>query len=507
MATEEGDFRWEALWRNGAYVAQGYNEAEPYGFGGGTDDQADLRELVQARVAFEDMGLREAVLRAVFAFGMERPSELQERTLVPLLRGHSCVVHSASGTGKTSSYVMAALHRLDAGAGICQVLVLVPSETHASTHAHFFRSVARGGELGVTVGTALAAGAAGVALPQVVFGTPPQVATLFRGGGGEGGHGGTCALRMFVLDGGDELVARGHALLVRELHAELAGAAQTVVCTGGAPRLTIAEAAPDHHAWGFVRDPMRITFRSRSLTLERVKQCYVALEREEQKFGAFCAVLEALVAREPCIARAAIFCNTRRKVEWLAGKLVAERPHLTVATVHGEMAPRERELAMREHLSGSANLLITTDLFAGRNANDAGAALAAATPLVVNFDLPVNRENYIHRVIRHRVALALVPANEIHFLRDLEGFYDTHVAEVAEAAAARDVGEWLLGPAAVPVAEEPCGNGACGGSGEGNLPCATPPAVPSQIVVAVDGGDSSLSDEGIEEHREEGAQE
>merc|ERR1712238_623255 len=107
----------------------------------------------------------------------------------------------------------------------------------------------------------------------------------------------------------------------------------------------------------FMREPVRILVKKAELTLEGIKQFYVAVDKEEWKLDTLCDLYETLT-----ITQAIIYCNARRKVDWLT-----ESPHtrdFTVSALHGEMDQKERELIMREFRSGSSRVLITTDLLA-----------------------------------------------------------------------------------------------------------------------------------------------
>ncbi|XP_012495415.1 PREDICTED: eukaryotic initiation factor 4A-II [Propithecus coquereli] len=127
------------------------------------------------------------------------------------------------------------------------------------------------------------------------------------------------------------------------------------------------------------------------------------------------------------ITQAVIFLNTRRKVDWLTEKMHAR--DFTVSALHGDMDQKERDVIMREFRSGSSRVLITTDLLAR------GIDVQQVS-LVINYDLPTNRENYIHRIGRggrfgrKGVAINFVTEEDKRILRDIETFYNTTVEEM-----------------------------------------------------------------------------
>ncbi|PIN90046.1 hypothetical protein AB205_0010100, partial [Aquarana catesbeiana] len=96
----------------------------------------------------------------------------------------------------------------------------------------------------------------------------------------------------------------------------------------------------------FMTDPIRILVKRDELTLEGIKQFFVAVEREEWKFDTLCDLYDTLT-----ITQAVIFCNTKRKVDWLTEKM--REANFTVSSMHGDMPQKERESIMKEFRSGA----------------------------------------------------------------------------------------------------------------------------------------------------------
>merc|ERR1712012_1282626 len=172
----------------------------------------------------------------------------------------------------------------------------------------------------------------------------------------------------------------------------------------------------------FMRSPIRILVKKEELTLEGIQQFYILVEKEDWKLDTLCDLYETLT-----ITQAVIFLNTRRKVEWLTQKL--HEKDFTVSALHGDMEQADRDVIMREFRSGSSRVLITTDLLAR------GIDVQQVS-LVINYDLPSNRENYIHRIGRggrfgrKGVAINFVTSDDTRTLRDIEQFYNTEVEEM-----------------------------------------------------------------------------
>uniref|UniRef100_A0A8C9QR34 RNA helicase n=1 Tax=Spermophilus dauricus TaxID=99837 RepID=A0A8C9QR34_SPEDA len=220
-------------------------------------------------------------------------------------------------------------------------------------------------------------------------------------------------IKMFVLDEADEMLSRGFKDQIYEIFQKLNTSIQVVLLSATMPT-DVLEVTKK-----FMRDPIRILVKKEELTLEGIKQFYINVEREEWKLDTLCDLYETLT-----ITQVVIFLNTRRKVDWLTEKMHAR--DFTVSALHGDMDQKERDVIMREFRSGSSRVLITTDLLAR------GIDVQQVS-LVINYDLPTNRENYIRRrgqFGRKGVAINFVKEEDKRILRDIETFYNTTVEEM-----------------------------------------------------------------------------
>ena len=223
-------------------------------------------------------------------------------------------------------------------------------------------------------------------------------------------------LKMFCLDEADEMLSRGFKDQMYELFQLLPQDTQVVLLSATMPEDVLAVTKK------FMRDPVRILVKRDELTLEGIKQFYIGVEKEDWKFDTLTDLYETVT-----ITQAVIFCNTRRKVDWLTEQLHARE--FTVSAMHGDMDQQQREVIMREFRSGSSRVLITTDLLAR------GIDVQQVS-LVINYDLPSNRENYIHRIGRggrfgrKGVAINFVTNDDTRMLRDIEQFYNTQIEEM-----------------------------------------------------------------------------
>lgn len=364
---------------------------------------------------FDNLGLQEDLLRGIYAYGFEKPSAIQQRAIMPLVKGHDIIAQAQSGTGKTATFTIGILQRLDFSVPECQALILAPTRELAQQIQKVV--VALGDYLGAKCHACIGGTRVSDDISKlrngvhIVVGTPGRVYDML------------CRsvlrpdrIKLFILDEADEMLSRGFKDQIYDIFQALPSRVQVGLFSATMPgeALEITER--------FMRDPVRILVKRDELTLEGIKQFYIAVDREEWKLDTLCDLYDTLN-----ITQAVIFCNTRRKVDYLTEKMRARE--FTVSSTHGDIGQKERDVILNEFRTGSSRVLITTDLLAR------GIDVQQVS-LVINYDLPRNLENYIHRIGRSGrfgrkgVAINFVTQEDIRALRDLEQFYNTQIEEM-----------------------------------------------------------------------------
>ncbi|XP_049617666.1 eukaryotic initiation factor 4A-I [Syngnathus scovelli] len=375
--------------------------------------ESNWNEIVDS---FDDMNLREELLRGIYAYGFEKPSAIQQRAILPCIKGYDVIAQAQSGTGKTATFAISILQQIDVTLKGTQALVLAPTRELAQQIQKVVLS------LGDYMGASCHACIGGTNIrneaqklqaeaPHIVVGTPGRVFDMLNRR-----NIAPKTIKMFVLDEADEMLSRGFKDQIYEIFRKLNETIQVVLLSATMPA-DVLEVTKK-----FMREPIRILVKKEELTLEGIRQFYVNVEKEEWKLDTLCDLYETLT-----ITQAVIFINTRRKVDWLTEKMQSR--DFTVSAMHGDMDQKERDLIMREFRSGSSRVLITTDLLAR------GIDVQQVS-LVINYDLPTNRENYIHRIGRggrfgrKGVAINMVTHDDKRILRDIETFYNTTIEEM-----------------------------------------------------------------------------
>ncbi|GMI44439.1 hypothetical protein TrCOL_g5599 [Triparma columacea] len=361
------------------------------------------------------MNLKPDLLKGIYAYGFERPSAIQQRAIRPIIQGRDVIAQSQSGTGKTAVFSISALQMLNPSVNETQVLVVSPTRELAEQTSKVVGNIGDFMNVrchacigGKSVGADIKALDSGV---QIVSGTPGRVFDMIRRQNLR-----TLKLKALIIDEADEMLSRGFKEQIYDIYRFLPPSTQVVLVSATLPGEVLQMTNR------FMNDPVRVLVKRDELTLEGIKQFFIAVEKEEWKFDTLVDLYDTLT-----ITQAVIFCNTKQKVEWLAEKM--KEQNFTVAAMHGSLKQEERDGVMEDFRSGSSRVLIATDLW-GRGID------VQQVSLVISYDLPTNRELYIHRIGRSGrfgrkgVAINFVKADETKTLTELEQHYNTQIAEL-----------------------------------------------------------------------------
>jgi translation initiation factor 4A len=387
--------------------------AEPQDHESFVDDQPDVRVIP----SFDDMPLHQNLLRGIYSHGFEKPSAIQQRAIVPMIRGGDIIAQAQSGTGKTGAFSIGLLQRCEFRHKQLQGLVLSPTRELAQQTHTVISSIgdflADGAPFcstfvgGTRVHDDLKKLQAGII---IAVGTPGRVADVIKRGALR-----TEMLKVLVLDEADEMLSQGFSEQIYDIFKFLPKDVQVALFSATMPD-DVLELTKK-----FMRNPTRILVKRESLTLEGIKQFYVAVE-EDHKLETLMDLYESV-----SIAQSVIFANTRRKVDYIKDQL--NKNNHTVSYMHAEMQRGEREKVMNTFRSGSSRVLVTTDLVArGIDVHHVN--------IVINYDLPANKENYLHRIGRggrygrKGVAINFVSQRDVELLRELEKHYHTQIEEL-----------------------------------------------------------------------------
>ncbi|EAL71946.1 DEAD/DEAH box helicase domain-containing protein [Dictyostelium discoideum AX4] len=370
---------------------------------------------VEVKPTFESMGLREELLRGIFNYGFEKPSAIQQRAILPIIKGRDTIAQAQSGTGKTATFSIGALQCVEVNVRSPQVLILSPTRELAQqiqkvalALSEFMNIQVHACVGGKNLSDDVKKLETGV---HIVSGTPGRVLDMITRKSLPTRH-----IKMMILDEADEMLSLGFQQQINDVYRYLPNGTQIVLVSATLTQDVVSMTEK------FMTKPVRILLKRDELTLDGIKQFFVSVEKEDWKFGTLCDIYDSLT-----ITQAVIFCNTKKKVDQLTEQM--RDANFTVASMHGDMVQKEREEIIKSFRSGENRVLITTDILAR------GIDVQQVS-LVINYDLPIDRENYIHRIGRSGrfgrkgVAINFVKNSDIRILRDIEQFYSTQIDEM-----------------------------------------------------------------------------
>jgi ATP-dependent RNA helicase len=372
-------------------------------------------EGVSVYPSFEAMDLKEDLLRGIYAYGFEAPSAIQSRAISQIISGRDTIAQAQSGTGKTATFSISMLEVIDIRARDTQAIVLSPTRELAVQIQNVI--LALGDYMNIQCHACIGGTSVGEDIRKlqygqhVVSGTPGRVKDMIKRQ-----YLNTRHVKMVILDEADTLLERGFQSDIYDIYRYLPPATQVVVVSATLPNDVLQMTSK------FMTDPIRILVKRDELTLEGLKQYFIDVEKEDWKFDTLCDLYDTLT-----ITQAVIFCNTKRKVDWLTDKM--KEANFTVVSMHGDMDQKERTAIMQEFRQGNSRVLISTDVWAR------GIDVQQVS-LVINYDLPMSRENYIHRIGRSGrfgrkgVAINFVTEEEVQILHDIEQYYSIQIDEM-----------------------------------------------------------------------------
>ena len=362
--------------------------------------------------SFDDMGVSDSLLHGIYSYGFEKPSAIQSVAIRPLVAGRDVLGQAQSGTGKTGTFGIGLLSRVDTSLKAVQGIVLAHTHELSEQNADVIQSI--GQYMGVKVVLAIG----GVPRHQnvreiragahVVVGTPGRIWDLASSGDLR-----FDALRMFVVDEADEML--------RDRFAEQVDAIVKVGLPSSCRVAFFSATMPPEVrelADSILHDPVRVTLKTADVKLEGIKQYFVAVDEEGWKLDVLADIFQGM-----SIPQSIIFTNTKERAERLYHALT-ERG-FPVSVIYGEpMNQAERKRRMDEFRSGKTRVLIATNLLAR------GIDVQTVS-MVFNFDVPSfdDKENYIHRIGRcgrfgrKGVAISFVTPDEKDVLDQIGAHY------------------------------------------------------------------------------------
>ena len=363
-------------------------------------------------MTFEEMCLDTRIMRAIAEMGFEQPSPIQAQSIPIAVEGKDMIGQARTGTGKTASFGIPMLQRINPKDKSLQAIVLCPTRELAIQSANEIRKLAKflhgikvlpiyGGQ---EISKQIRSLKGGV---QIVIGTPGRVMDHLRRHTLK-----PQTVDIVVLDEADEMLNMGFREDIETILGQLPEERQTMLFSATMPK-PILEIAKR-----YLHEPEIVKVIQKELTVPKIEQYYYEVNPRKKN-----EVLSRLLDMyDPSLSL--VFCNTKRKVDELVADLKG-RGYFAEG-LHGDMKQSQRDRVMNGFRNGRTDILVATDVAArGIDVDDVEA--------VFNYDVPQDDEYYVHRIGRtgragrEGRAFTLVVGKEIYKLKDIQRYCKTKI--------------------------------------------------------------------------------
>ncbi|KAH7816132.1 putative ATP-dependent RNA helicase eIF4A [Monocercomonoides exilis] len=366
---------------------------------------------------FEEMSLKDKLLRGIFSYGFKAPSLFQQKAIKPIVCGRDVFAQAQSGLGKTFSFLIGCLQIVDPSQHFTQAVIISPTRELALNTFYAMEGLAKFLKeiniLRIVGGEAVSEAAQKVAeAPQhIIVGTPHRLLHLIASEVIDASH-----VRIFVLDEADELLSKEYQDKIMEINSYFPKNVQTVVMTSA----RIAEV--NEITSQIQHDPIQILTPYDNLSFDGIRQFYVDVLKEEYKKEVLFDLFETIP-----IAGYVIFCNSKGKVDLVTEALQSKK--FKVSSIHGGLEKEDRDRIMKNFREGKSKVLVTTDLL--ERSID-----VQHVSIVVNYDMPLDVESYIHRIGRsdyHRRksnVINMVTEADEKMMKEIQEYYKIKIEEL-----------------------------------------------------------------------------
>ena len=367
---------------------------------------------------WDEMKLHEDLLRGIYAYGFDAPSEIQKKSIIPIIENRDVIAQAQSGCGKTGSFTIGSLQRINFTKTKPQVLILSPTHELVNQTTEVIKGI---GNFMKSLSVKSLIGGTSIRddkqflqeqLPQIIVGTVGRVLDMI-----EKRFLDVSELSLFVLDEADEMLSQGFNEKIKHMfRSYLPVNTQVVLFSATMPPEML------NLTRNFMNSPVSILMEKEQLSLQCIQQYYVAVQNDYAKY---CLLQDLFSVMN--VSKCIIYCNSVRRVNDLYRKMCEDG--FSVAAIHSNMNKMDRMRIFRHFRTGDARFLISSDITArGIDIQQVSA--------VVNYDLTRNVHTYLHRIGRsgrwgrRGIAINFVTRQDHRDMYALEQHYNIRISEL-----------------------------------------------------------------------------
>ena len=366
---------------------------------------------------WDDFDLDDDILRGIYSYGFEKPSQIQQTAILPILEKKDVIAQAPSGTGKTGAFTISSLQRLDLSSDTTQVLILAPTHELVKQIHSVVCSI---GTMMKGLRVKLLVGGTSVSddshelrnnVPHVIVGSVGRVSDMIRRRNIQ-----TKNIKLFVLDEADEMLSGGFIDNIRDMFITFGEDIQTAIFSATLPKEIIE--LTDR----FMKTPTRITMEAEKLNLEGIQQFFVALSNDHEKYATLMDLFSKLT-----INQTIVYANSVNRVVDLYDAM--KKDGCAVCCIHSNMTTQERQQSLQAFRAGEYRVLISSNV-------TARGIDVQQVSFVINFDIPRCVHNYLHRIGRSGrwgrkgMAINFITREDVSIMKNIERHYKSTINEL-----------------------------------------------------------------------------
>ena len=380
-------------------------------------DNVVTEPIIKIFNTWDELDLMPELLRSVYSHGFEKPSPIQSKGIKPIIDGFDIIAQAQSGTGKTGCFSIGALTRVNISDNSNQVLIMAPTHELALQITTVIRNLSAMMD-GIRVKTIIGGSSIITDIaemrekpPHIIVGCPGRIYDMIKRR-----HINSNTLKLVILDEADEMLSSGFKEQVYDIFQYLPKQTQIALFSATLPS-NIYQISNT-----FMNNPVNICVKTESLTLEGIKQYYIAIENDMQKYLTLKDLYQHI-----SVAQCIIYSNSVSRVINLYNAM--KEDSFPVCCIHSNMTKNEREQSFNEFRNGSARVLIST------NVTSRGIDIQQVS-VVINFDLPKDIHNYLHRIGRSGrwgrkgCGINFITRSDTDKMKEIQTYYSTQIEEL-----------------------------------------------------------------------------
>ena len=375
---------------------------------------------MENNLGFDELKLNENLLKGVYLHGFTKPSRIQINGIQSINTGKDCLLQSQSGTGKTATYLLGVLNKIDiTNENKCQALVITPTRELSDQVYNVAIILSKFTSINIVKcigGTPVHNIRDQIKNCHLIIGTDGRIIHMIKEKKIN-----IHTIRLIVLDEADEMFINGTNTKIEFI---LNKCPENVQCC-------MISATMSQNVFDiskkFMHDPIKVLLKNSEVVVDLITQYYLNVETEDLKFETLLD-LYSLISTYQTI----IFCNTINKVDYLKENF--EKENFEITCIHGKLIQQERDDIIQKFRNGDTRILLTTDLLAR------GIDIPQVN-LVINYDLPQNKETYIHRIGRcgrfdkKGISIAMIKMedpSDMKIFNKMKNYYKMDINELPE---------------------------------------------------------------------------